>query len=143
MSKIAIVDNSSIVKSAFEEAVSKALEAIGQAGEKNAKKEITKAVYDQSPAKSGYKRTGNLRNSLTHASDGEFAYIGTNVEYAPYVELGTGKYVQGGRQTPWKYKDEKGWHVTSGMPPRPFLKPAVENYMDEYEKITKDFLKKN
>ena len=34
--------------------------------------------------------TGRLRNSITHAldADGEAVYIGTNVEYAPYVELG-------------------------------------------------------
>ena len=32
--------------------------------------------------------TGRLRNSISHAVDGDAAYIGTNVEYAPYVELG-------------------------------------------------------
>ena len=35
--------------------------------------------------------TGRLRNSISHAVDGEAAYIGTNVEYAPYVELGTSR----------------------------------------------------
>ena len=32
--------------------------------------------------------TGRLRNSISHATDDEVAYVGTNVEYAPYVELG-------------------------------------------------------
>ena len=35
--------------------------------------------------------TGRLRNSISHAVDGEVAYIGTNVEYAPDVELGTSR----------------------------------------------------
>lgn len=35
--------------------------------------------------------TGRLRNSITHVIDSgrEEVFIGTNVEYAPYVELGT------------------------------------------------------
>lgn len=32
--------------------------------------------------------TGRLRNSITYKVKGKEAYIGTNVEYAPYVELG-------------------------------------------------------
>ena len=35
--------------------------------------------------------TGRLRNSISHTVDGEAVYIGTNVEYAPYVELGTSR----------------------------------------------------
>ena len=35
--------------------------------------------------------TGRLRNSISHTVDGEAAYIGSNVEYAPYVELGTSR----------------------------------------------------
>ena len=35
--------------------------------------------------------TGRLRNSISHAVDGEAVYIGSNVEYAPYVELGTSR----------------------------------------------------
>ena len=35
--------------------------------------------------------TGRLSNSISHTVDGEAAYIGSNVEYAPYVELGTSR----------------------------------------------------
>lgn len=31
--------------------------------------------------------TGRLRNSITHRTEGNDEYIGTNVEYAVYVEL--------------------------------------------------------
>lgn len=51
------------------------------------------------------------------------------LEYAPYVEYGTGLFAEGGngRATPWSYQDEAGnWHTTSGMKPAPFLRPALE-----------------
>lgn len=87
--------------------------------------------------------TGALKNSITHAlGDGE-VYIGTNMEYAPYVELGTGKYYPGGRPTPWMYEDAKGdVHWTAGNPAQPFLKPAVTNHMETYQNIIKDELSK-
>lgn len=83
--------------------------------------------------------TGNLRNSITHTTENNdhTVVIGTAVKYAPYIELGTGKYAEdgGGRQTPWSYHDRNGWHTTSGMPPRPYLRPAIENHKDEYKEV--------
>lgn len=73
--------------------------------------------------------SGQLRQSITHQVENKKGQVGTNVEYAPYIEIGTGIYsTQGnGRQTPWKYKDAKGeWHVTKGSKAKPFLKPALE-----------------
>lgn len=84
--------------------------------------------------------TGNLRNSITHqvnAEEGEMI-IGSAVEYAPYIELGTGIYATegGGRQTPWAWQDSKGdWHMTHGNRAQPFLKPAIADHMEEYNKI--------
>ena len=72
---------------------------------------------------------GQLRQSINHAVEGTTGEVGTNVEYAPYVEIGTGIYsTEGnGRQTPWSYQDARGeWHTTSGMAAQPFLKPALE-----------------
>ena len=75
--------------------------------------------------------------------EGESAvYIGTDVEYAPYVELGTGKYAEGGRPTPWAYQDDEGnWHWTAGNPAQPFLKPAVADHAQTYRNIIEDELK--
>ena len=57
--------------------------------------------------------TGNLRNSITHQLEGDDAVaIGTSVEYAPYVELGTHK-----------------------MAARPYLVPSIENHVDEYKQV--------
>lgn len=72
--------------------------------------------------------TGDLRNSITHEVDDGVGIVGTNKEYAPYVEFGTGIFaVEGnGRDTPWSYQDDKGeWHTTVGQKPQPFLEPAA------------------
>ena len=73
--------------------------------------------------------SGQLRQSINHKVEDNAGWVSTNVEYAPYVEIGTGIYSSegGGRQTPWVYQDAKGqWHRTSGGKPQPFMKPALE-----------------
>lgn len=99
MADYELKDNSEEVKSAMTSALARALEKIGLVAEGYAKR---LCPVD----------TGRLRNSITHADDGEAEYIGTNVEYAPYVELGT-----------------------SRTRAQPYLKPAVVNHSDEYKKI--------
>ena len=65
--------------------------------------------------------TGRLRNSITFDIDaGEnCTYIGTNVEYAQFEEEGT-----------------------SNRPAHPFLRPAAEGHVDEWQRIVKDELEK-
>lgn len=129
--RVEITDNSELVKEEFEAAVLRALEKCGLTAEGYAKK---LCPVD----------TGNLRNSITHQvqSAEPAAYIGTNSEYAPYVELGTGKYYPGGRKTPWVYQDAKGnWHLTHGQRAHPYLKPAVADHVEQYKGIIKGELK--
>ena len=97
--KIGITDNIELVKNAASENIERALEKIGLVAERYAK--------ENCPVD-----TGRLRNSITHQVSGLEVYIGTNVEYAPYVELGA-----------------------LGRDPKPYLKPAVENHIGEYQKI--------
>ena len=128
---IEIIDNSPLVKRAFEEACLRALERCGMHGEGYAK--------DLAPVD-----TGNLRNSISHKVDSKepAVYIGTNSEYGAYIELGTGEHYPGGRQTPWVYKDARGrWHRTSGQKAQPYLKPAVANHKQTYRNIIEDELK--
>ncbi len=128
---VEFTDNSKEALAAMQEAALRALEKCGLVGEGYAKK---LAPVD----------TGNLRNSITHTVDeGEMAvYIGTDVEYAGYVELGTGKYYPGGRPTPWVYQDAKGnWHMTHGQRAQPFLKPAVADHAQTYRNIIENELK--
>lgn len=97
--EIDLKDNSDFLKNATEEGVHAALVAIAHAAELHAKE---KCPVD----------TGRLRNSISNTVKGDTAYIGTNVFYAPYVELGTSK-----------------------MPAQPFLRPAVKNYTWDYRRI--------
>lgn len=75
--------------------------------------------------------TGILRNSISYEVDGDTLIVGTNLYYAPYVELGTGLFaVNGdGRQVvPWAYLDQEGnWHATKGQHPQPYLKPSLDD----------------
>ena len=64
------------VETALPGAIERALETCGLAAEGYAKR---LCPVD----------TGNLRNSISHATEENVEYIGTNVEYAPYVEMGT------------------------------------------------------
>lgn len=128
---VKFTDNSKEVLEAMQQAAVRALEKCGLTAEGYSKK---LCPVD----------TGNLRNSITHTVDEDepAAYIGTNNEYAAYVELGTGKYVSGGRPTPWVYQDEKGnWHRTNGQKAQPYLKPAIADHANAYRKIIEDELK--
>ena len=78
------------------------------------------------------KGTGELRNSITSKVEnlgGEMAgIVYTPLEYAPYVEFGTGIFAEEGGRTdvPWAYQDDEGnWHSTSGQHPQPFMRPAL------------------
>lgn len=89
--------------------------------------------------------TGTLVNSITHTVDTaeKTAYLGTPNRYSLYVELGTGMYVDGGRKTPWVYKDEKTgeWRVTHGQKAQPYIKPALTDHIQTYMNILEDELK--
>ena len=89
------------------------------------------------------KTSGTYSGTAPEAASNEKAvYIGTNVEYAPYVELGTGKYADGGRKDSWVYQDTEGkWHHTNGQKAQPYLKPAVADHKQTYRNIIEDALK--
>lgn len=74
------------------------------------------------------KQTGALRRSIDFKVEGDEGCIYTNLEYAPYVELGTGIHASkgGGRKTPWSYKGPNGWVTTRGNKPQPFMEPALQ-----------------
>lgn len=101
-------DNARQIADAIDQALARALEEVGLVAEGYAKKAC--------PVD-----TGRLRNSITHQvrPSEKSVYIGTNVEYAPYVELGT-----------------------SRMKPQPFLRPAAVDHEGTYKKIFESELKK-
>jgi len=84
--------------------------------------------------------TGALRNSITHQVNDERVTIGSAVHYAPYVELGTGKDYSPPPE--WITNNaERGAGISSrSVKPRPYLRPAVEEHVTEYENIIKNEL---
>ena len=70
--KVDYIDNSQRILTALEKGIKNGLEAIGLTAETYAKKATPVA-------------TGRLRNSISHETDEEAVYIGTNVEYAAFV----------------------------------------------------------
>ena len=99
-------NNAAQVEAAIDQAIAKALTMIGQQAEGYAK---LMCPVD----------TGRLRNSITNQIylQENAVYIGTTVEYAPYVEFGT-----------------------SRRSPHPYLKPAASEHGDEYRAILKGCL---
>ncbi len=90
--------------------------------------------------------TGAMLNSISHQVDldDQSVYIGTNIEYAIYHELGTGIYLEGGggRQTPWAYQDANGeWHRTRGIKPIHMIKNGVSGSVNDFKSIANDILK--
>lgn len=100
-------DNREAIEDAIDRALATALEAVGLVAEGYAKRAC--------PVD-----TGRLRNSITHLvkPDEDSVYIGTNVEYAPDVEMGT------------VYQDAQ-----------PFLKPAAEDHKGTYAKLFERYLR--
>ncbi len=139
-------DNTEEVLSALERAKKRGLEAIGLTAERHAKRVLTRAVYTGNKP---YPLTGRLRNSITYAlagkephitsyeaeEDGETktynyegtapgsqnsdVYIGTNVEYAAGIELGT-------------HRKAGGVH---------FLQDAATGHTDEYKRLMEDSMR--
>ena len=95
--------------------------------------------------------TGELQQSITSETPGPtdepIGIVGTNKEYAPYVELGTGLFAahgDGRQDVPWKYQDAEGkWHTTSGQEPQPFLGPALQDNEDKVIRLIREGAKKD
>lgn len=100
-----VKDNSGAVKAACSNQINAAMQKIGMAAERYAK--IACPVD-----------TGRLRNSISFTTGDKEVYIGTDVEYAPYVEMGT---------------------VNTSA--QPFLKPTITEHMNEYKTILEQELK--
>jgi HK97 gp10 family phage protein len=104
---VKITDNSDKFLDTLPEQIEQALIAIGLTAESYAKADC--------PVD-----TGRLRNSITNAVrvDEKSVYIGSNVSYAAFVELGT-----------------------SRMKARPYLKPAATQHSAEYKSLAEQALK--
>ena len=84
--------------------------------------------------------TGRLRESIGWTVDGSTVYIGTNTEYAPYVEFGTGPHCTLGGGT-MVIEGKNGEPRTfAGQRAQPFLKPAISDHVSEYRQYIEENL---
>ncbi len=105
------------------------------------------ALVEREAKQKAPKDTGELRRSITSEvkeEGGEIqGIVFTPLEYAPYVEYGTGLFAEeGGRlDVPWNYQDDRGeWHSTSGQRPQPFMRPALDENKEEIKRILQEGL---
>ena len=99
------------------------------------------ALVEGEAKKKAPKDTGALRRSISSTVKGLEGIVFTPLEYAPYVEYGTGLFAEkGGRKNvPWYYKDEEGkWHITSGQHPHPYMRPALNENREEVLRLIKE-----
>ena len=103
------------------------------------------ALVERAAKQKAPKNTGELRRSITSKVDvGASEVTGvifTPLEYAPYIEYGTGLFAENGgrKDVPWNYQDDEGnWHSTSGMKPQPYMRPALNENREEILRILKE-----
>ncbi len=103
------------------------------------------AIVERDAIKNAPKGHGDLRRSIqsTVENDGHevIGTVFTPLEYAPYVEYGTGLFAEGQGRTdvPWCYQDDEGeWHSTSGQHPHPFMRPALNENRERILQIIKE-----
>jgi HK97 gp10 family phage protein len=99
------------------------------------------AIVEASAKQKAPKGDGDLRRSITSKVEDDKGIVYTPLEYAPYVEFGTGLFAESGGRTdvPWVYKDEEGhWHTTSGMKPQPYMRPALNENRNKIIEIVKE-----
>lgn len=93
---------------------------------------------------------GLLRASINHetevGNEEITGRVGTNVEYAAFVEFGTGIYAENGdgRQTPWAWIGDsvkwEGGHKTQGQKGKRFMQDAIDKNRDKLGEIFADTL---
>lgn len=116
----------------------KKLDKLGGSIPQSTKKALLRggAVFEKSTKEHCPVDTGNLRDSIhTEAKDDGAVAVGTNTDYAVYVEYGTGP--KGDPSVPhttkkfWRYQDEDGnWHTSHGQAPQPFMRTAFAEKKD-------------
>lgn len=114
------------------------IEALGDINDLEDGMELATLAVERQAKLNAPKETGVLRDSITSKVESSGTTIEgtiyTTLDYAPYVEYGTGLFAESGgrKDVPWYYKDFKGdWHSTSGMKPQPYLRPALRQAKDE------------
>lgn len=115
--------------------------------------------------------TGEAKDSITHTVSGDKVYVGSNLSYFVYLEVGTGIHATdgNGRRGYWVYvpgqkyerkgdkkiytlqqaialaemlrKEGLDARVTNGIEPKHIIRNSISEHMDDYKKIVAEELK--
>ena len=104
------------------------------------------AIVERTAKQKAPKDTGALRRSITSRVDHDgidvVGIVYTPLEYAPYVEYGTGLFAEGGdgrKDVPWTYQADNGnFYITSGQKPQPFMRTALDENRSDILKILQE-----
>ena len=117
------------VKAAFDEALLNFLEEAG-------------ALIESQTKRNTRVDLGQTKSKWTHIIDESnlSVTIGNPMQNAIWEEFGTGEYAANGngRDTPWRYKDRKGWHTTTGKRPTHALQNALNSKKNVIIKYAQD-----
>lgn len=157
MADVEFIDNSAEVLRLLAGATMRAAEAVGMNVESAAKRLCTPKGPMGNPMRDG----AELRNSITHTvesdADGPLLMVGSNMQIAPYIELGTGKEYSPGPEwieyhgedkhskgglDEWMYYDEleKRFKIGKPIPAQPYLRPAFMDHVEDIKQTIKEYL---
>lgn len=129
----------------------KKLDTLGGSIPKSTQKALLKggAVFEAGAKKRCPVKTTNLRESIHTAEiSANSVATGTNCEYGPDVEYGTGQ--KGDPSVPhttkefWRYKDAEGnWHTSHGQPPQPYMRTAFSEEKDNAVIVVKESIQED
>lgn len=150
-------DNSDIIRSIFAGASVRAATAVGD-WVVNAAKRL---CAPKGPKGNPFHDYGALANSITsqveETDDGPVLIVGSNMQVAPYIELGTAReyspppewmayngedeHTKAGLAS-WPYKDELTGELKIGMaiPPQPYLRPAFLDNVDDIKITIREYM---
>ena len=157
MADVEFIDNTEDIKRLLAGATVKGAEMVGMNLETAAKR----LCSPRGPMGNPMHDAAELRNSITHmvekTAEGVSLTIGSNMQIAPYIELGTGKeydpppeWVQYNGDDKhsvagldqWFYYDEleKKLKIGKPIPAQPFLRPAILNNIEAIKATIKEAL---
>ena len=157
MADVEFIDNSEEILRLLAGATVKAAEMVGMNLENAAKRLCSPKGPMGNPMASGTE----LRNSITHrvedTAEGPMLMVGSNMQIAPYIELGTGKeydppdewiqyhgddkHSKAGLDEWWYFDElEKEFRIGKPIPAQPYLRPAVMDHVEDIKATIREEL---
>jgi HK97 gp10 family phage protein len=105
---------------------------------------VERSAKEKCPNREGF-LADSITSEVVREGDDIEGIVFTPLEYAPYVEYGTGLYAENGngrKDVPWAYEDEKTGELiwTSGQHPQPYMRPALDENREDVKRVLQEGL---